>query len=590
MSFYFRDSPKFADRLRGIPDDELLREVKERFNEDNEDAFLDSSRRTRGDSFDRPFPHFPRGFPFDDETDVFERRRGDGIRAHLDDLAARHPELAEHLRGPPWPFGGSLLRDRRHRRRDSGGSANDGQQHQQSGQQHQVDEDARSQASGSSAASGASAVSSHSGGEPDLTSSSAIPQYGLRNTVDIGQQQRRRNMETSPEKSERGQRSMSAPPENRQQQQQQQQHGQGQQQQSVPGQGQRFVSRVDITPQHNQQQRAQSPGKPSSNVRHIPIFVEGRDEPVMSKLTDDTSPPAFHHQQRQPSPPHFHRPSHFNEHFGRQQWPPSHFQNAFYEPKVDNLAEQVRRYVGGSRQDKEYIYLDEMLTRELLKLDDIETEGRENVRQARKNAIKTIQDTISLLETKAPLTGQQQPVLREEEECPEQKDQQEEKVSQVPELMDVDVKQEKQANEPIPLPPAPSSPTKTKESSENENAATAVESTNQNVAPAVQQDIKINEKNEQKVENRTAENIEQVNAPMEHEKETSNEKDGDATQNKDTTPKQQTEETKKEKMESPEVQKKAKKTKKKEQQQQQQQPVSEQAIPLPPPSTEDTKK
>lgn len=60
MSFYFRDSPRFADRLRGMPDDELLREVKQRFNEDNEDAFLESGRRTRGDSFDRPFPHFPR--------------------------------------------------------------------------------------------------------------------------------------------------------------------------------------------------------------------------------------------------------------------------------------------------------------------------------------------------------------------------------------------------------------------------------------------------------------------------------------------------------------------------------------------------
>ncbi|KMQ87314.1 bag domain-containing protein samui, partial [Lasius niger] len=520
-----------------------------------------ASKFGREIDLDRSFP----GFPFDDEADIFDRPRGDGIRAHLDDLATRHPELAEHLRGPPWPFGGSLLRDRRHRRRGSGGSSNDGQQQQQPGQQHQVDEDARSQASGSSAASGASAVSSHSSGGPNLTSSSAIPQYGLRNTVDIGQQQRRRNMETSPEKSERGQRSMSAPPENRQQQQQQQ-YGQDQQQQPLPGQGQRFVSRVDITPQHNQQQRAQSPGKPSSNVRHIPIFVEGRDEPVMSKLaTDDTPPPAFHHHQRQPSPPHFHRPSHFNEHFGRQQWSPQHFQDAFYEPsfeqpqmrrhqqpqyhqqqpqhhqqqpqhhqqqpqhhqqqpqhhqqqpqyhqqqqqqpqyhhqqhhqqeqqaqqpqyqqqqqeipkskppvpkdplekvgqvqkEVDNLAEQVRRYVGGSRQDKEYIYLDEMLTRELLKLDDIETEGRENVRQARKNTIKSIQDTISLLETKAPLAAQQeqQSITREGEECSEEKDQQEKKISQVPEFMDVDVKQEKQGNEPIPLPPAPLSPT-----------------------------------------------------------------------------------------------------------------------------------
>lgn len=671
-----------------MPDDELLREVKQRFNEDDEDAFLESGRRTRGDSFDRPFPHFPRGFPFDDEADVFDRPRGDSIRAHLDNLAARHPDLAEHLRGPPWPFGGSLLRDRRHRRRGSGGSSNDGQ-HQQPGQQHQVDEDARSQASGSSAASGASAVSSHSGGEADLTSSSAIPQYGLRNTVDIGQQQRRRNMEISPETSERGQRSMSAPPENRQQQQQ---HGQDQQQQPLPSQGQRFVSRVDITPQHNQQQRAQSPSKPSSNVRHIPIFVEGRDEPVMSKFATDDIPPSAlpHHHQRQPSPPHFHRPSHFNEHFGRQQWPPSHFQNTFYDPdfeqpqmrkhqqqyqqshqqqpqyqqqqpqhhqqqpqpqhhqpqpqhhqqqpqpqhhqqqqqaqqpqhqqqqqqqeipkpkppvpkdplekvaqvqkEVDNLAEQVRRYVGGSRQDKEYIYLDEMLTRELLKLDDIETEGRENVRQARKNTIKSIQDTISFLETKAPFAGQQeqQSVMQEGEECSEEKDQQEKKISQVPEVMDVDVKQDvKQGNEPIPLPPAPLSPTKTKVESLESESAMAVECANQNVVPVFQQGIKIDEKNEQEIKNRIAENTEQPNVTLTDEttklaEETSDGKYGDTmTQDKDATPKQQTEEMKEGKMESPRLQKKVKKTKKKEQQ-----PVSEQAIPLPPPSTEGTK-
>ncbi|XP_050461461.1 BAG domain-containing protein Samui-like isoform X2 [Cataglyphis hispanica] len=628
-----------------------------------------ASKFGREIDLDRSFP----GFPFDDETDVFDRPRGDTIRAHLDDLAARHPELADHLRGPPWPFSGSLLRDRRNRRRGSGGSNN--------GQQHQVDEDARSQASGSSAASGASAVSSHSSGEGDLTSSSAIPQYGLRNTVDIGQQQRRRNMEVSPETSERGQRSMSAPPENRQQQQQQQ-HGQDQQQQPPSGQGQRFVSRVDITPQHNQQ-RAQSPSKPS-NVRHIPIFVEGRDEPVMPKFaTDDMPSSTFPHHQRQPSPPHFHRPSHFNEHFGRQQWPPSHFQNTFYDPgfepqirkhqqqyqqphqqqyhqqqpqhhqqqsqhhqqqpqhhqqqpqhhqqqpqhhqqqqqaqqpqyqqqeqeiskpkpppvpkdslekvaevqkEVDNLAEQVRRYVGDSRQDKQYIYLDEMLTRELLKLDDIETEGRENVRQARKNTIKSIQDTISLLETKVPLADQQeqQSVMQEGEECSEEKNQQEEEISQVP----MDVEQEKQSNEPISLSPAPLSPTKTKmESLENENTI-IIESANQSVAPAFQQDTKIDEKNEQKIENRAEENTEQPNVASTDEttklaEKTSDGKDDMTTQNKDTTPKQQTEETKEGKTESPRLQKKVKKTKKKEQQ-----PVSEQAIPLPPPSTEGTK-
>lgn len=370
-------------------------------------------------------------------------------------------------------------------------------------------------------------------------------------------------MEISPEKGERGQRSMSAPPESWQQQQSQ---PQGQDQQlPQSGQGQRFVSRVDITPQqHNQQQqRAQSPSKPASNVRHIPIFVEGRDVPVMPKVATDDAP-SFQRQSSPPShlfdrssPPahHFHRPSHFNERFSRQQWPPSHFQDAFYKPagfeqpmrrnqfeqqhqqpqhyyqesqqqpqeqpqqyqqphhqqqpqhhheqhqqqqfpqpqynqeqqeqqqqetpkpkppvpkdplekvaqvqkEVDDLAEQVRCYIGGTRQDKEYMYLDEMLTRELIKLDDIETEGRENVRQARKNAIKSIQDTISLLETKTPLANQQQPIVHKEVQQCAERDHREEEISQVPESMKIDVKQEKLSNKPIPLPPAPSSPTK----------------------------------------------------------------------------------------------------------------------------------
>lgn len=129
------------------------------------------------------------------------------------------------------------------------------------------------------------------------------------------------------------------------------------------------------------------------------------------------------------------------------------------QKEVDNLAEQVRRYVGGTRQDKEYMYLDEMLTRELIKLDDIETEGRENVRQARRNAIKSIQDTIGLLETKTPIINQQLAVREEIQMCAE-KDQRGEEISQVPEPMEIDAKQEKHSNEPIPLPPAPSSPTK----------------------------------------------------------------------------------------------------------------------------------
>lgn len=55
----------------------------------------------------------------------------------------------------------------------------------------------------------------------------------------------------------------------------------------------------------------------------------------------------------------------------------------------------------GTRKDREYLYLDEMLTRNLIKLDNVETEGKENIRLARKEAIKCIQTCISNLEARA---------------------------------------------------------------------------------------------------------------------------------------------------------------------------------------------
>lgn len=58
---------------------------------------------------------------------------------------------------------------------------------------------------------------------------------------------------------------------------------------------------------------------------------------------------------------------------------------------------------GGKRGDKDYIYLDEMLTRNLLKLDTIDTNGKESIRLARKEAIKCIQTSIAVLEAKADL-------------------------------------------------------------------------------------------------------------------------------------------------------------------------------------------
>lgn len=129
---------------------------------------------------------------------------------------------------------------------------------------------------------------------------------------------------------------------------------------------------------------------------------------------------------------------------------------AMVQQEVDSLTEQVKAFSGTSRQDKQYMYLDEMLTRELIKLDDIETEGKENVRLARKAAIKSIQDSISLLESKVPLPQEQQQVKEAIEE-----DQMKTKESVPDETMVTESQpQEADASQPsaIPLPPCTSAP------------------------------------------------------------------------------------------------------------------------------------
>lgn len=143
---------------------------------------------------------------------------------------------------------------------------------------------------------------------------------------------------------------------------------------------------------------------------------------------------------------------------------------------------------------------------------------------------------------------------------------------------------------------------------ESESTATAAESANQSIIPLSQQHT------EQKTENLAAENIKEPVAPSTDESKkcadetskaskTSAGKDGKEQKDDDVsrtmsenkhTSKQQTKEATGGKtetndglsaIESPKFQKKTKKTKKKEQQQ----PVSEHAIPLPPPPTESAK-
>lgn len=215
-------------------------------------------------------------------------------------------------------------------------------------------------------------------------------------------------------------------------------------------------ARASAQEQTTTQSQAQQ-NKPTERV--IPIHVEGRDEPVIPKNINSTytSPP-------QPDRIFSQKPSHFtqfvnpddkfrqhqfqrNQNFPKQSTEPmkSGFsqqqqQSQQQQPaqptqqqeqpqksqqdvqqesqeQVDQkpasleliqliqkdvleLMTQVENF-DGKPKDKQYLYLDEMLTRNLIKLDNIETEGKENIRQARKEAIKCIQSCIAILEAKA---------------------------------------------------------------------------------------------------------------------------------------------------------------------------------------------
>lgn len=72
--------------------------------------------------------------------------------------------------------------------------------------------------------------------------------------------------------------------------------------------------------------------------------------------------------------------------------------------KINDEVEALRVKISsfsGKKQDKEYLYLDEMLTRHLIALDGIEPEGQVEIRQMRKESIKSVNMCLSLLDEKS---------------------------------------------------------------------------------------------------------------------------------------------------------------------------------------------
>lgn len=67
--------------------------------------------------------------------------------------------------------------------------------------------------------------------------------------------------------------------------------------------------------------------------------------------------------------------------------------------ETKQLGLQVETFEG-SKSEKQYLYLEEMLMRQLIKLDNVDTEGKDDIRLARKAAVKDIQQLMTALERK----------------------------------------------------------------------------------------------------------------------------------------------------------------------------------------------
>lgn len=65
--------------------------------------------------------------------------------------------------------------------------------------------------------------------------------------------------------------------------------------------------------------------------------------------------------------------------------------------RVAKLEQEVKCF-NGKKNDKKYLLLEELLTKELLALDSVDPEGRVDVRQARRDGVRRVQTILEELE------------------------------------------------------------------------------------------------------------------------------------------------------------------------------------------------
>jgi len=143
-------------------------------------------------------------------------------------------------------------------------------------------------------------------------------------------------------------------------------------------------------PQYHYSQPTQQP-KQQQQPHHIP--PGSHEIPIhFSKSPSSAPPSAPQPPPRQPSP---------------QPPPPPPPVKLTPLERIDKVRASCKEYFDqvntftGTKDCKDYIYLDEMLTRALISLDDIDPDGNVEVRQHRKSLVRDIESTLSVLEKKA---------------------------------------------------------------------------------------------------------------------------------------------------------------------------------------------
>lgn len=167
----------------------------------------------------------------------------------------------------------------------------------------------------------------------------------------------------------------------------------------------------NVKPLNQRYQHSNEPTSIFNRVKHFPVNMratQGKESPSrtipiavenkFTKTSTSSSQPASHDDIDNAS-----TPSH--EKLNADANAILKIQNI--QKEIQGLMDQVDNF-NGTRKDKSYMYIDEMLTQNLLKLDTIDTHGKDKIKQARREAIRCINKCISVLEAKAEAAMQVQ--------------------------------------------------------------------------------------------------------------------------------------------------------------------------------------